>query len=140
MRTYNPNQNHPQKGRRITVAPIRRLKDIQAIKKMLESTPRDYLLFVLGINNGLRVGDLLTLTVGDLRHLKPGEEIAIIEGKTGKRNILMVNKATHKALRAYLAATDPDDATRCSRAARPGGRSRSRRSTPWLRNGHTPST
>ncbi|GAB6909382.1 site-specific integrase [Desulfosarcina cetonica] len=110
MRTYNPNQNHPQKGRRITVAPIRRLKDIQAIKKMLESTPRDYLLFVLGINNGLRVGDLLTLTVGDLRHLKPGEEIAIIEGKTGKRNILMVNKATHKALRAYLAATDPDDA------------------------------
>ncbi|BBO88254.1 hypothetical protein [Desulfosarcina ovata] len=52
---------------------------------MLESPPGDYLLFVLRINNDLRVGDLLTLTVGDLRHLKPGEEITIVENKTGKR-------------------------------------------------------
>ncbi|KXB09031.1 integrase, partial [candidate division MSBL1 archaeon SCGC-AAA385M11] len=51
-------QNHPEKGSNITVEPIRRLEDIKAIKKLLANSPRDYLLFTMGINNGLRVGDL----------------------------------------------------------------------------------
>jgi len=46
----------------------------------------------LGINNGLRAGDLLKLKINDFRKLKPGQSIVIRESKTGKNNILMINK------------------------------------------------
>ena len=42
-------------------------------------------MFVLSINNGIRVGDLLKLRVGDLRYLKPGQVHQIKESKTGKK-------------------------------------------------------
>ena len=81
MRKYNPNINHPKKGRRIRVEPIRRRKDITSIKWLLETRPRDHLLFVMGINNGLRVGDLLKLKVSDVERLIPGQSIFIREGR-----------------------------------------------------------
>ncbi|MGO9375212.1 MAG: tyrosine-type recombinase/integrase [Syntrophobacteraceae bacterium] len=107
----NKNPNHPGKGRVIRVDPIRRSEDIQAIKLILSGTPRDLLLFTMGINNGLRAGDLLMLKVKDVKSLKPGEFITIKENKTGKQNILMVNKFVHKAIRGYLekVRTDDDD-------------------------------
>jgi len=98
------NPNHPTKGSKTEVDPIRNEKDIKSIKQFLESYPRDYLLFVLGINNGIRVGDLLKLRVGDLRYLKPGQVHQIRESKTGKKNIIVVNKSVRKALDKYIAA------------------------------------
>jgi len=98
----NKNPNHPEKGSEIRVDPIRRSEDIQAIKLLLSKTPRDLLLFTMGINNGLRAGDLLMLRVKDVKSLKPGEFIIVKESKTGKQNILMINKSVHKALRNYL--------------------------------------
>ena len=103
------NPNHPEKGDTIRVDPIRRLEDVKAIKEILSDRPRDLLLFTMGVNNGLRVGDLLRLKVKDVRHLKEGDSILIRESKTKKENILMVNKAVHKALRNYLEEVDPDD-------------------------------
>jgi integrase len=103
------NPNHPEKGRQIRVDPIRRSEDIQAIKQQLSGIPRDLLLFTIGINNGLRAGDLLQLKVKDVKSLKPGEYITIREKKTGKQNILMVNKPVHKALRNYLDKVRPGD-------------------------------
>jgi len=41
------NPNHPQKGDSIRVEPIRRLEDVQAIKKILSDNPRDLLLFTI---------------------------------------------------------------------------------------------
>lgn len=105
----NKNPNHPRKGQEIRVDPIRRSEDIQAIKQLLSGTPRDLLLFTMGINNGLRAGDLLMVKVKDVKSLKPGEYITIREAKTGKQNILMVNKAVHKALRNYLEKVRPQD-------------------------------
>jgi integrase len=96
------NQNHPQKGSRITVDPIRNEKDIQRIKKTLRSSNRDLLLFTMGINNGLRIGDLLKLKVADVKDLKAGESLTIREQKTGKDNVLMVNKGVHSVLQDYL--------------------------------------
>ena len=104
-----PNPNHPAKGSRTTVEPIRDERAIAKIKKALAGQPRDLLLFTLGINNGLRAGDLLALTVGQVRGLKVGEPLAIREGKTGKTNILMLNKASLAALKAYLEAAKPQD-------------------------------
>jgi integrase len=56
----------------------------------------------MGINNGLRTGDLLKLKVMDVRGLKEGDKITIKEGKTGKQNILVINKTVHKVLIQYL--------------------------------------
>jgi integrase len=56
----------------------------------------------MGINNGLRVGDLLKLKVGQVRHLKTGQGLSIREGKTGKTNVLMMNKSTYRVLQRYL--------------------------------------
>ena len=103
------NPNHPSKGDRIRVDPIRHIEDIQSIKKLLSNNPRDLLLFTMGINNGLRVGDLLRLKVGDVRGLKEGESITVVESKTGKSNILMVNKAVSKALKNYFEKLHPND-------------------------------
>src|SRR3989304_6214443 len=103
------NPNHPKKGSRITVDPIRRLEDVKVIRSLLSDKPRDLLLFTMGINNGLRVGDLLQLKVKKVRHLKENESTDILEEKTGKYNILMVNKYVYKALRNYLEKFDLDD-------------------------------
>ena len=103
------NLNHPSRGSMITVEPIRAPKDIETIKRLLKNRPRDLLLFVMGVNNGLRAGDLLKLKVGQVRHLKPGQAISIREGKAGKANILMMNKSTYKVLQRYLEELQPAD-------------------------------
>jgi integrase len=103
------NANHPKKGCRIAVDPIRQIKDIQAISKMTSGNPRNHLLFVMGINNGLRACDLVRVKVGDFRYLKVGQTLTIKESKTGKDNILVVNKTVYKALQTYLEAVRPDD-------------------------------
>lgn len=96
------NYNRPKKGSTITVDPIRKLKDIQAISKLLSDNPRNHLLFVMGTNNGLRTGDLLKLRVRDVRGMKIGDTLIITEGKTGKKNVLAINKTIYKSLQIYL--------------------------------------
>ncbi len=103
------NANHPKKGDRIAVDPIRNMKDIKAIMKILSDKPRDRLLFTIGINNGLRTIDLLQLKVKYVRHLTMGDTIKIKESKTGKTNILAINKTVYKALRVYLEHENMDD-------------------------------
>lgn len=103
------NYNCPKKGSKMTVDPIRRMKDIQAISKLLSDNPRNHLLFVMGTNNGLRTGDLLKLRVGDVKGMRVGDTLIIREGKTGKRNMLVMNKSIHKSLQIYLEALKPMD-------------------------------
>ena len=107
--TKGENYNKPKVGSKITVDPIRRMKDIQAISKLLSDNPRNNLLFVMGTNNGLRTGDLLKLKVGDVKGMKVGDMLIIKEGKTGKRNILVMNKSIHRSLQIYLEALKPMD-------------------------------
>lgn len=107
MKENNP--NHPKKRSKITVEPIRDIRDIESIKKLLSTNPRNLLLFQMGINNGLRCGDLLRLKIKDVKYLKPGETVTLIEQKTGKKNILMVNKTTYKILKEYMEKTKLND-------------------------------
>ena len=107
--TKGQNSNRPQKGSKIAVDPIRRTKDIQSISKMLLDNPRNNLLFVMGTNNGLRTGDLLKLKVIDVKGMKVGDTLVIKEGKTGKRNILVMNKSIHKSMQLYIEALKPVD-------------------------------
>ena len=102
-------KNHPKKGDRIKVDPIRSVSDVKAISKYLADKPRDRLLFVMGVNNGLRCGDLLKLKVKQIKDLKPDDHIEIKEGKTGKENILVINKTVYKVIRNYLEKLKPHD-------------------------------
>jgi len=101
--------NRPQKGSRITVDTIRCEEAIQTIKKILATTPRDLLLFTLGINNGLRTGDLLQLRWKQLKYAKENFSFIIIERKTGKQSCLLVNKAVYPVLKIYEKEVIPSD-------------------------------
>ena len=91
-----------KKGASITVDPIRDPKALERIKKNLLSNPRDYCLFICGINNGLRISDLLNLKVSQVKGLKSETSIYIKEKKTKKKNVFMVNKAVYSAIRGHL--------------------------------------
>jgi len=101
--------NRPGKGETKTVEPIRKLKDVRAIKKILSDKPRDFLLFTLGINNGLRAGDLLKLNVHQIKDLKVGDSITIVENKTGKKNVLVINQPSYDAVQFFFKHTDKGD-------------------------------
>lgn len=103
------NRNHPKKGDNLTVEPIREMRDIQSIKRLLSYKPRDLLLFTLSVNSGLRMTDILDLKVGQLRNLKVGDYVFIREKKTQKNNLLVINKPIYKVLKDYLKKNKPND-------------------------------
>jgi len=103
-----PNRNGIKKGSRIKVKPIRKQKDLKSISKLLQGKPRDLLLWTLGINNGLRASDLVGIKVEQVEDMKAGSVLNIVERKTGKDNVLVINKAVHKALQSFL-NNDPDE-------------------------------
>lgn len=87
------------------VQPIRDKKQLEAMKKILKATSlRDYCLFVLGINSGLRISDLLTLNVSDvINHQgKISDRITLREKKTNKTKDFPLGETTRKALKEYL--------------------------------------
>jgi integrase len=94
---------HHNKNVRLAVVPIRSRTCIQRIVKMLRPNPRDHLLFVLGVNNGIRLRDLLGVTCGQLRdNSQPGDYFDIWEGKTKKFNIMVVNDPVAEAIKMYF--------------------------------------
>ena len=102
-------EHHPKKGSRIKVDPIRKTTDIDKIVKLLKDKPRDLLFFLMGVNNGLRSGDLLKLKVYQVKWMKAGDDTMIKESKTGKENVLVINKTVHKALTNYLSVANLHD-------------------------------
>jgi integrase len=97
------NYNHPEAGSRIRVEPIKSMKDISAIKKLLADTPLYSALFIIGINTNLRASDLLKIKVGQVRGLKPMDEITLFETKTGKHRRINLNKSCVDAANRLLA-------------------------------------
>lgn len=89
------------------VEPIKDIKDIQRIKQYLlgKKNKRDYLIFVLGINVGLRIGDLLSLKIKDVLDLDSkiiADSVHIREQKTKKIREFRLNKAAKEAVNFYL--------------------------------------
>ena len=86
------------------VQPIRSLDQLNDMKWSLKKWcgQRDYIMFLLGINTGLRVSDLLTLKVKDLKGKK---KIIVKEGKTNKpRTIHLAN--IYEELNVYLTSLE----------------------------------
>ena len=90
------------------VQPIRDLKKIETIKKLLrQQNLRDYCLFVVGINSGLRISDLLKLRVSDVFESgKPKDRIRLREKKTNKFKDFPLSDNSKLALREYLKSRD----------------------------------
>ena len=63
----------------------------------------------MGVNNGLRVGDLPKIKLDQIWHMKPGLTIVFREDKTGKVNVLMMNRWTCRVLRRHLEELSPTD-------------------------------
>lgn len=86
------------------VQPIRDKKKIEAIKKVLVGNKRDLLLFTLGINCGLRISDILKMTVGDVideqGRVRDGYKLREI--KTKKDRQFPFSKNVQKAILEYL--------------------------------------
>jgi integrase len=87
------------------VDPIRDAGKIAEMKWILKQKDvRDELLFIVGINTALRIGDLLSLSVGDVLD-DDGQitgTICVKEQKTGKTKRVPVNTSIRIALVKYL--------------------------------------
>jgi len=103
------NPNHPKKGSQIKVNPIKKLKDIKAIKKILADKPRDFALFTIGINTNLRASDLLRLKVGQVKDLIAGDAVEMKEKKTGKVRRITLNKTCINAIQTLLSSKQYQD-------------------------------
>ncbi|HWQ88881.1 MAG TPA: site-specific integrase [Desulfitobacteriaceae bacterium] len=95
------------------VQPIRDKKALETMKKILKaSNIRDYCLFVLGINSGLRISDLLNLQVANVldKKGKIKDRITIREKKTNKLKDFPLGETSRKALKEYLDTKKPGQA------------------------------
>lgn len=81
------------------VQPIRKKEKIEEMKtELLKKGYRNYMLFVLGINTGLRISDLLELKVEDVRGKT---HIVLIEQKTKKTKKFLINNQLREDLNKY---------------------------------------
>lgn len=82
------------------VEPIRDKEQIKKVKQVLkQSNQRNYLLFVLGINSGLRISDILKLKVKDVKNKKC---IEIKEQKTKKYKKFPITKTLKLCIDKYI--------------------------------------
>lgn len=121
------------------VEPIKDKADIEAAKAWLISQKprwcshptnlRNYMMFVLNINNAARISDLLRLRIQDVT-LEDGtirDELLIRESKTSKTRYLFFGPSCKKAISQYLEALPsykPTDFLFASRNSGAGGESR----------------
>lgn len=98
------------------VQPIKEVADIQAAKEYLLSRPqryqtsaanlRNYMLFVLSINNGTRISDMLSLKIEDVVKGDGSitDSVFIRESKTGKTRYVFFGPSSQDAITRYLNA------------------------------------
>ena len=110
-KSYKKNEvRNADKGIRYEVIPFKNKKDIEKIKQYLvgKKDKRDYALFVLGINVGLRTQDLVSMKIKDVSSDKNTikSKVQVVEQKTGKIRELILNDAAINALKLYLSSRD----------------------------------
>ena len=89
-----------------SVEPIREIKIIKSIRSILKSQSiRNELLFIFGINVGLRISDILKLKIEDLvkSNVKTVRDYVIItEKKTGKTKKFYIGDIVKKVIENYI--------------------------------------
>lgn len=87
------------------VEPIKSIEDIQHIKRILSKKPRNALLFSFGINSGLRIADILSL---DVKDVKGKDYIELREKKTNKYKKFPINENLKIEIEEFV-KDKPDD-------------------------------
>lgn len=91
-----------------TVEPIRSIKNIKKLEQYFaQNNPRDLLLFTFGINSGLRISDIVSL---DVRDVRDKNYIQIIEKKTGKIKKFPINSKLKPMIKEFTKDRRPDEA------------------------------
>lgn len=82
------------------VEPIKNKRDIEVVEQYLQRrSKRNYLIFILGINTGLRISDILGLNISDVANRK---YVEIREKKTGKYKRFLLNNKLRMLIDNYL--------------------------------------
>lgn len=89
-----------------TVEPIRDIKDLRNVEKILAKNSKDLLFFTLGTNCGLRISDIVALNVGDVQGKT---HVRIIEQKTGKLKIFPINAKLKPMLDEFVKNKSPEE-------------------------------
>lgn len=90
-----------------TVQPIRDINQIRKMEQVLKTqSERNYILFRLGINSGLRISDILKMKVKDVRNQT---HFILKEQKTGKSQRLKINPVLKKELNHYTKNMNDED-------------------------------
>lgn len=107
-----------------TVEPIRDLRTIRSMRAYLrDQSLRNELLFILGINVGLRISDILKLTFDDVLNFKTmsaKEYVIITEKKTSKSKKFYIGTIVSKLIEGYASTLKevlPDMYVFCSKKA-----------------------
>lgn len=89
----------------IEVEPIKNPEQLDKLSDYLKNKNyRDYVMFMIGVNTGLRISDILKLKAKDVR----GKEfIVTTEIKTGKKKKVIISLPLRKVLDPYI--KDKDD-------------------------------
>lgn len=88
------------------VQPIRDKETIEKFKsELLKTGYRNYLMFTLGINSGLRISDILNLKVEDVL----GSHIMLKEKKTGKSKRFYINSKLREDIDTYVRNLKKED-------------------------------
>jgi len=103
-------RNHPKPGASIKVDPIRDVKAIQQIKRRNADNPRNVCLFTMGINTAYRATELLSLTVGQVQHLKPGQRLDVKQSKNRTYRATTLNQVVIAAIENWLVVHPCPDA------------------------------
>ena len=89
------------------VEPIRGRCEIDKVKKILAiKSKRNLLLFLLGINSGLRISDILKLKIKDVKNK---QYIEIKEQKTGKCRKFLITNSYKTLLKEYINDKNEDE-------------------------------
>ena len=100
--TSIPNPNHPKSGDTIKVEPIRTVNAVNKIKKALAPSPRNFALFVVGLNTAYRASELLSIRLGQVRHLKAGDRLEVKQKKTKKYRAVTLNNSCVEAIQKLM--------------------------------------
>lgn len=103
------NLQEPDAAQQARVEPIRRLRDIKAIKVLIKDNPRNAALFTLGINTPLMPNELLHLKVQQVRNLSPGERVTVADEKSDKIKTIPINRISVLAIQALLETDTYED-------------------------------
>jgi len=87
------------------VEPIKSMEKIQKMKQILAKKPRNALLFSFGINSGLRIADILSL---DVKDVKDKDYIELREKKTNKYKKFPINENLKAEIEEFI-KDKPDD-------------------------------